>query len=355
MTKIQLDLSSLDRRRLIIMIGSVLVIAATIIGLVLFLTGDQVREQPIAAVTPSTMPTFSPSPSASPVGPPTETPTPAPTATLEPYQWKVQAGDTLYYIIQQFGYRDTSIVPEILILNNMANENDLIADQILLIPRQTPTPGPTPTPRPTIEQQQTWEPGTTPDYTGCSPENRCVSIDGQYWIHDVQSGDTIAWIAYAYTSRQVDIRLANGLTEESLIFPGQKLKVPILVTLTPTLTPTGGPDSTATPTPIPQPPSLLFPSNGVTIPRNREVVLQWVAVYPLQGNQHYLVIIRDLGNGEEWRVMTRSNSYRLPVELQPGSGRSVQFEWQVVIVGGSTPTSPVISEQGDIWTFSWGS
>ena len=354
--KIQLDLSSLDRRRLFVIAGSVLVTLAAIVGLILFLRSGGDQEKTADALPLSATPTFSPSPTPSPSSPPTPTSTPVLTATLEPYQWIVQPGDTLYYIIQQFGYRDTGIVPEILRLNNMASENDLIAGQVLLIPRQTPTPGPTPTAKPTIDQLTgESETGATPDYTGCSPENRCVSPDGQYWIHEVQPGDTINGIAWVYTSRVADILQVNGLPSEPMIFPGQQIKVPILVTLTPTLTPTGGPDSTATPTPTPSPPSLLFPLNGVSFPRHRSVVLQWVAIQPLQGNQHYLVVVHNLDTDDEVRATTRSNAYRLSGDLQPGPGRSVQFKWWVVIVNGNTPTSPVISGQGVAWTFTWGS
>jgi len=309
--------------------------------------GRQVTTVPTLAA--SSTPTLTPSPS----GPPTLTPTPLPTATLEPYAYTVQPGDTLYYVIQLFGYRDLAVVPEVLALNGMASENEpLRAGQTLLIPRQTPTPGPTPTPTPT-SGGPTLDPNVTIDYTGCSPDNRCISPDGQYWIHIVQPGENVLLIAYEYDSTADAIRRANGLVND-IIYPNQELKVPILVTLTPTLTPTGGPNSTATPTPTLEPPSPLAPANGETIPRNRSVVLEWAAIHMLQANESYLLVLRNRSTGEESRFVTRSNAFRLPNSFQPGVGRSVQFEWYVVIVRGNTPDAPVISGAGTPQVFTWG-
>ncbi|HEC23024.1 MAG TPA: LysM peptidoglycan-binding domain-containing protein [Chloroflexi bacterium] len=358
--RVQFDLSSFNRRYLFILIGGGLVLLVVIVALILLLPGRQ-EEQPPLAESATATPTPSPLPVPSPAGPPTETPTPAPTPTLEPYEHVVQSGETLYYIIQLYGYRDLNVVPEVLLLNGMANENDLIAGQTLLIPRQTPTPGPTPSPTPTggpesVATQAAGADETTPDYSGCDPENRCVSPDGQYWVHIVRPGDTIAGIAFAYTARISSIKNANGLLGDNpLIFEGQQLLIPIEVTLTPTLTPTGGPDSTATPTPTLSPPTLLAPRHQAVIPRGEAVVLQWVANQRLRDGDYYLITLRNLATGEEHRETTRSNVYRLPDDLQPGIGQSIQFEWHVEIVGGASPESPVISGPGEVWTFTWGS
>ena len=132
-------------------------------------------------------------------------------------------------------------------------------------------------------------------------------------------------------------------------------KIASLLTLTVLILSACSPGQTATPTPVPYAPSLLFPTNNATIPRNQSVVLQWVAIQPLQGKQHYLVVVRNLGTDEEFLITTRNNVYRLPGDWQPGAGKSVQFEWSVVIVSGSEPDSPVISSQGSTWGFTWGS
>jgi LysM repeat protein len=374
--RIQFDFSSFDRRTLIIIIGGVLVIVGVVVGLVILFGGGEEGEQPVAETTPVATRTLTPtlpmSPTPSQPGPPTDTPTPAATATLEPYQYTVQAGDTLYYIIQLFGYRELVVVPEILSLNDMANEADLYAGQILLIPRQTPTPGPTSTLHPTTLPQTTEvagggegeemvtlpapaAPGASGDYSGCGPDNRCVSPDGQYWIHEIVEGDTVAGLAWAYYSRVDAILQANDLDPDPILSIGDPIYVPILITSTPTLTPTGGPDSTATPTPTPGPPSLLAPTDDSTIPRNQRVVLQWAAVQPLSGDQYYLVIVQNTATEEEFRATTRSNAYRLPSDLQPGPGHSIEYQWRVAIISGSNPNAPPVGGQSRAWTFTWGS
>lgn len=353
----------LSRRDLILVIISGVVALGVIITLVVVLIRSRSSQEPLGAeatITPVDIVTLAPTFSPSPSGPPTLTPTLAPTPTLEPYQYKVQAGDTLFAIIQIFGYRDISVVPEVIRLNNMANENDLQADRVLLIPRQTPTLGPTstlaPTPLPGTTPTATVEvtAGPTMDFKGCSPDNRCASPDGKYWLHEVQSGETIAYIAWKYNTRLDAVLQANGLTEQSFIQPGQQIYVPILVTLTPTLTPTGGPGSTATPVPTLSPPSLLAPADGETIPRGDAVILQWVTTNSLSAGQYYMVIVRNMGTEQEHRATTHSNSYRLPDGLQPGLGQSAQFEWRAVVVSGADTTAQPVSGQGPAWTFTWG-
>jgi LysM repeat protein len=349
-SKIEFDLSSMSRRDVILVIISVSMIVGVIVGVIIFLSQGKrpvkvVATQPplptasqVAAVTPS------------PNLPPTLEATAGPSPTLEPYSYTVKKGETLFAIIQFFGYRDLSVVPELLRLNNMASENTPLREgQTLLIPRQTPTPGPSSTP--TIEGTL---PGPTEDYSGCSPDKRCTSPDGQYWIHEVRPGDTILSIAVAYNSRKQDIFAANGLSDTSFIVPGQKLSIPILVTLTPTLTPTGGPDSTGTPTPTLSPPSLLAPPNNMTIARGQPVILQWTTIHALEPTQSYLILVTNMGSAEEFRAVTRTNTYHLPDRLQPGIGQSARFEWQILVITGTDSSATPVSGLDVKWAFTWG-
>jgi LysM repeat protein len=341
----------LPRRDIILIIISAVVIIGVIVGLVIFLTGREpdkiVTSTPVAVVTSSPSPFLgTPSPSL----PPTVAVTAGPTATLEPYQYTIQQNDTLGGIVQVFGYRDTSIYPEIVRLNNLPNENILPpAGSTLLIPRQTPTEGPTATPT-----QEGATAGPTVDVHGCNPQNRCVSPDGQFWLHEVIAGDTILAIAFAYDSRRDEILRANNLCEACPISIGQTLRIPILVTLTPTLTPTGGPGSTATPSPTYSAPTLLSPSNGESVPRGDTVVLQWVTVHPLAANENYVVVIRNADNGEESRFFTRANSLHLPAQFQPGLAQALHIEWQVGVVAGSSAGAAILSGLGETWAFTWG-
>lgn len=368
---------TLNTRQLIVLVGLLLIIVAAIAGIVFIMTGGfggGGDTPPVAEVEESTEEPTSPPVPTQPPGtdtpePPPVTDTPEATATLEPYSYQVQAGETLYYILQLFGYRDLVVVPEVLALNEMSDENDLIAGETILIPRQTPTGAPTATegPSPTAgatstlsptpgEGTPTEDPNVTPSFAGCGyePEARCISPDGGFWLHEVVEDDTVAQLALAYDTTVPDILSDNGLTEDSFISPGDVLRIRIKVTLTPTLTPTGGPDSTATPTPTVAPPSLLSPARGATLARDEAAVLQWAALRPLPSGASYLVQIRNLETDETFRATTRSNVYRLPASLRPASGAAASYEWQVVIVEGSSPDGAVISGQGPAWTFIWG-
>jgi hypothetical protein len=353
--RIVFDFAAFGRRNLLIVIGGVLLLLAAIVGMILVLgKGDGGAESAQAGATP-TIDTPIPTPSPSPSGPPTETPTPSPTPTLEPYEHLVQEGETLYFIIQLYGYRDLFVVPEIILLNNMVDENDVVAGDVLLIPRQTPTPGPTATLTPTGGPEGE---GEQPEEIGCdcSPDNRCLSPDGRYWIHSVQEGDTIAAIAFYYTARISSIKEANNLFgDDPIIYECQQIYVPIEVTLTPTLTPTGGPDSTATPTPTVSPPPLLAPLNGAEIPRSDPIVLQWASTYTLRAGERYRVTVRNLGTDEEYQETTRTNTLSLPEELRPGPNASVEYEWRVEVVDGTGTSAALVSGTGTGWRFTWGS
>ncbi len=364
---IRFDPSSIDPRHRAAIIGSLVIVLLAIGGLLVANRARRSPEPPV--VTGMTSPTATaPAQSPTAIAIPSETPSPLFTATLQPYTYVIQPGDTLLYIIQQFGYRDLAVVPEIIALNGMASENDLIAGETLLIPRQTPTVGPTFTPSPTLDPLitpptttatgtagPTADPNVTISYSGCNSENRCASPDGRFWIHEVQAEDTIAAIAFAYDSTVGCILRENGLPNDPLIFQGQQIKVCILVTLTPTLTPTGRPDSTATPTPTPAAPALLAPAQNASISRNDPVILQWVPIRPLSADQSYLVAIRNLDTSAETRAVTRANSYSLPPDLQPGVGRILRYEWRVVVIAGSTPDSPPVSGSSETRMFTWGS
>jgi hypothetical protein len=353
--RIVFDFAAFGRRNLLIVTGAVLLLLAAIVGMILVLGGNDGGPDSAEAEATPIVDTPTPSPFPSPAGPPTDTPTPSPTPTLEPYEHLVQEGETLYYIIQLYGYRDLLVVPEVILLNDMVDENDVVAGDVLLIPRQTPTPGPTATLTPTGGPEGE---GEQPQEIGCdcSPDNRCISPDGQYWIHSVQPGDTIAAIAFYYTARISSIKEANNLFgDDPIIYECQQIYVPIEVTLTPTLTPTGGPDSTATPTPTVSPPPLVAPLDGAAIPRADPVVLQWVSVYALRSGERYRVTVRNLGTDEEFQETTRTNTLRLPDSLRPDSNASIEYEWRVEIVDGTGAGATLISGVGESWRFTWGS
>lgn len=379
--RVQFEFSTFTRRQILLMAGGLLVLVAAVVGVILLVRGggDETPEAAaIAATTPPPTASLAPSPSPaepSPSPSPAEEATtaePAGTPTLEPYQYTVEEGDTLYYIVRLFGYADLAIVDEVIALNGLAGETDIQAGQTILIPQQTPTPAAPAQPATAApgeatpaaaevtaepgEPTATQDPNATPSYAGCGLDDasRCISPDGGFWLHEVVEGETCAGLARAYDTTVPDVLNDNNLTDACIIAPGEILRIRIKVTLTPTLTPTGGPGSTATPTPTLSPPSLIAPANGATVARGETVVLQWVAAQQLPAGASYLVRVRNTATDAEFRAVTGSTIYRLPESLAPSSG-AVTYEWTVVVVDGSGEESPVVSGQGSGWSFTWGS
>jgi LysM repeat protein len=110
-------------------------------------------------------------------------------------------------------------VDTILALNNWQVDWPLQIGQRLLIYPGKITPSPTPRPLTAIEK-------LTPD------------SDGNYY-HTVASGEYLAWIAELYEVSLADLMAWNGLTEISIIRPGQQLLLRVT------------PPASETPTPLP--------------------------------------------------------------------------------------------------------
>jgi LysM repeat protein len=297
-------------------------------------------------------PTFTP-------GPPTIPPSPTP--TLGPYEYTVQSGDTLLYIIQQFGYRDFSVVPEVVALNdNIPNPDSLPgAGAVILIPRQTATPTPeglelTPTSflnvaiAPTNEQ------------TGLSVETG--SLD-----HVVQEGQTIVDIAAIHgITLEVVARLnpdvaffgcnfeipSGGPNCNPLVRVGQVLRVPA-PTPTPTLSPTPSGSETPTPTPTYAPPHVVSPPQDAVVPAG-VFRLEWVGVGVLQPDEVYLVQVTDTITGQTHFEITRSTSVMLPESMIPTDGQRHVINWTVAVARPNEEGRyRIISGAPQIRTFQW--
>jgi LysM repeat protein len=153
--------------------------------------------------TPTSTATSTPTPTGTPATatptptgtPATATPTPTPTSTLEPGQtviYVVRSGDTLYSIARRFG----TTVQAIAQMNGITNPSRIYAGQRLLIPREgsvTPVP--------------TTQPPSTTTYV-------------------VQRGDTLWSIARRFGTTVQAIALLNNIPNPSLIFVGQRLRIP---------------------------------------------------------------------------------------------------------------------------------
>jgi LysM repeat protein len=121
-----------------------------------------------------------------------------------------------------------------------------------------------------IGQKLLISPGNvTPSPTLSAIQRLTPEADGRYY-HTVHSGETLSWIANLYNVPLADLMSWNGLTNNSVIHPNQKLL--LLVTPPPTATFTPAPP-TATPSPTasytPAPPTAT-PPLPVTDPPTRQ-------------------------------------------------------------------------------------
>ncbi len=112
----------------------------------------------------------------------------------EPYEYEVQAGDTLFSLAQQF---DTSAA-EIAAANDLANLNNLPVGTVLVIP----------------------------GYVAGGQGNARVGSASTIPVHTVRAGETLSGIAQRYGVEMAEIVSANNLTNPNVLEPGQELLIP---------------------------------------------------------------------------------------------------------------------------------
>jgi len=182
---------------------------------------------------------------------------------------EVQAYQALITIADAYGVT----VERILALNGLQQDWPLQIGQKLLI-----DPGSI-TPSPTLSALQK----LTPD------------ADGNYY-HTIQSGETLSWIAGYYAVPLANLMAWNGLTNDSIIRPNQKL----LLLVTPPVTETPIPTPLTT-TPTPQPTFTLTPALAAetppAIPEPASTGSWWPALL-------ILAVVAGLG-GLAWFLFTR--------------------------------------------------
>lgn len=279
--------------------------------------------------------TATPTPTA---GPPTDLPTA--TETPGPYEHVMQQGETLGYIIQLYGYRDFSVIDEVVRINeNIRNADSLPgAGAVILIPRQTATPTPADfTPPPDVAQVLGIGIAPTSPSTG-------LNVDAPIIQHTVVEGQTIVDIAVNYhTTLEVlstlnpDINFSGcnfsipsgGPNCNPFLRIGQIVMVPA-PTPTPTLSPTPSGNETATATPTYAPPVVISPPQAANVPPG-VFELEWVSVGVLQPDEAYLVQVTDTVTGEVYNNVTRSTSLLLPESLVPKDGQAHLMTWTVSV------------------------
>lgn len=322
--------------------------------------------------TPTSEATLTPSVTPTPDSPliesatPTDTPgpptiPPPPTATQGPYEHTIQANDTLLYVIQLYGYRDTAVIPEIVRMNdNILNADSLPSvGSVILIPRQTATPIPEGVElTPTLFAAQALAP---------TDANTGLNVNTSVLEHRVLEGETIVDIATNYaTTLEVIARLnpeiaffgcdfetpSGGPNCNPLLQVDQIVQVPA-PTPTPTLSPTPDGNETATPTPTYLPPEVVSPQQDAVVPAGI-FRLEWVGVGVLQPDEVYLVQITNTITGQVYNDITRSNSLRMPNSLLPPAGETHVINWTVSVAKPNADgVYRIISGTPGIRTFKW--
>lgn len=285
--------------------------------------------EPIVFASP--LPSFTPLPASA---------TPSPLPTLGPFEHEIQAGDTLGYIIRQYGYRSTDgyVMDLVVELNaNVPNVNTLPGPgSVILVPRPTATPVP-------IGVEMT---ATADAELGTITRGGITLAAGAELIcHEVRGGETIIDISARYgmtveliakLNRNIDFsgcdltQPGGGGDCNVIISEGQCVTV-AGPTPIPTFTPTPSGSETPTPVPTPQPPRIIAPKDGESFPTGSTPRLYWWSM-PLLPEEFYLVVMYEAENALEISRTIRASAIGLPSEFAPAPGEVRNITWSVRIV-----------------------
>lgn len=140
---------------------------------------------------------------------------PPPTHTIQP-------GESLNSIAARYGVT----VETLMMLNDIANPNQIYAGQVLQLEASPSEPASTPGPTSEVPIETSEAATATPTQAGDTPlppvEPALTSGD----IHVVQVGETLFRIATSYGVSVNDLAAVNGITDPTRIFAGQQLIIP---------------------------------------------------------------------------------------------------------------------------------
>jgi len=323
-------------------------------------TVDSPVEEPIVPIPqqtpttePSPSPTVSPAPSptsqeiaiASPTLEPTTLPseTPAPTATAGPWEYVIQEGDTLGFIIQlpphNYPGYDQSVIDRIVAINENIFSADILPPPgtTILIPRPTPIPV-------VVDVDEEGNSVLASSTQGPTTRGR-VSIDGVTGCHEVRENETVVDIVEQYGGMTLEIlsqlnadinffgcnfeQPGGGPNCAPIIQPNQCVNV-LLPTPTITLTPTPSGQETPTLTPTFYAPYLIYPLNNEIVEGDR-VRLLWSGVGVLEEDEYYLVQVSNTATGNFWADATKANAIVVDESIRPVGEESDVIMWSVVV------------------------
>jgi LysM repeat protein/predicted nucleic acid-binding Zn ribbon protein len=238
------------------------------------------------------------------------TPTPIPTAGANGViRHRVQEGETLLAIASQYNVT----VEEIQAANNMTDVLIRAGDELI------------------IPVARTTEQGSA-----------AGTVQSRF-EYTVQLGDTIVSIAARFGSTVEEILIANNLTNNDFIRPGDVLLIPVpevpaevLASTAPTPLPEGAtppPPSTAT-GPVYAEPRLIGPPDEAAVALTEAALLRWISVDVLADNEWYVLLVYPISGSARSvpSIWTKATSYRLETTLAPAAGETATYAWQVSVV-----------------------
>lgn len=317
----------------------------------------------------------------------TATPSPSPTMTEtftpEPCIVQVQPQEGMISLVSRCGHRSLDVIPLVVTLNGLNDENSLRSGQTIIIPYPTPTPDPNAA-DPTEETGSTGAVAMTIDNSKLSAADAdATSVAATQAVdpffrptptnppgvqnYTVVFGDTITSIIAKFQTDINSIDMLNpsltfsqcemgttfgGNTCTVFLVEGQVLRVPA-PTPTPTLSPTSSGSETPTPTATPtyNAPNPLRPSERAYFRRDQVVTLRWAATGALGANEVYLVTVQDLTRGQTFRAETRDLFFILPAAWQGPSATQYEYAWTIAVATAGKPSSAAYTTRP--LTFTW--
>ncbi len=290
-------------------------------------------------------------------------PTAPPTATSPYFEYLVQEGETLFYILQlpQHGYGyEPDVAATVVALNaNIRDADSVIPGIQILIPRPTATAT-------AAGAQATQALLAT---IGLDDSSGAVLGSGAtVGCHDVVAGDSMVSIAHRYNTtleilsdlNQGDVywygcnfkEPGGGPDCRPTLNIGQCVRVPKPTPL-PTKAPSPTGQETATPTATKLAPRLLYPADGAVVAAGA-LTVHWVGVAGLNPAEEYLLEIIDQTKSQAFRQVTRGNSYRVPEAFAPADGQTHVVQWQVTVARRNAQGQYYYAgAPGETHTFEW--
>ena len=300
---------------------------------------------------------------ATPAYSPTATvPVESPTATLPYFEYQVNDGETLFYIIQlpQHGYGyEPNLAATVVAMNaNVPNADSVRGGITIRIPRPTLTPTP-------LGAQATQALLAT---IGADDTAGVVLASGaSVGCHIVEAGDAIIGVA---VQNNTTLEILHGLNRDldwfgcNFTLPsggegcapnlriGQCVRVPLPTPL-PTKFPTPSGRETATPTATKLAPRLIYPADGQEL-AHRPLLIQWVGLSGMNDEDEYLVELIDQTTNQPLRQVTRANSFQVPAAFMPSDGRTHVIQWRVSVAQvNERGIYSYVGEEGQWRRFRW--